>query len=585
MNYVIIVLYCNVIIFNVCWRSELIEKATYIANKEYEYRQVTYIVWGHTDSKYVDVFIKSFLGTVATFQLEKSKGNELRIFQKLIKYKQTVFFATKPEEFEFFLKMVRDKIVASIRVILIVTVPVKSDSVLTKLTKIAWKNDVGFIVILSSDSISNRTALTSYNPFGQGKCDNYKPIRLPDNQSNYFGRNFANFQRCPVRFTALQFPPFFIFETKNGSVTHIGGIDGEVLKLILERLNASMNIVSTAHDGIGVFVNGTATGAFGDLVKGIADTMALAIIQSYERHAVAQLTYVYATLDVVWCAPNRREISAWAKILLPLFTTTTPFLVLSFVVIITSVMLVQRFGVVKEQKESTFLNIVYQTLALFLGQSIDFLTKYWLKNSVFVLWIWFCLIVRVVYQSDLVDGFQRTILEPHLSTLEEAISTVEGYGGVPGFLEFYRNTSIEKNYKILPLNQTPDYIKHIANGKRYLMAVDVLFVKYLNLSLQILDERVTRIPICFFTRPRWPAAEEFNRVVVRVAEAGFVEKILRDHTTLWLSHSNVTDVGSVKPIDFSTVSACFYGLIVMCCICSVVFSLELIFHKYKSTYK
>ncbi|CAH2037232.1 unnamed protein product, partial [Iphiclides podalirius] len=275
------------------------------------------------------------------------------------------------------------------------------------------------------------------------------------------------------------------------------------------------------HGGIGKFVNGTAVGCFADLVDGLTDTMALAIILNYDRHSVAQLTYVYSTLDAVWCAPNRREISAWAKVLLPFYTTITPFLVLSFALFIMSSLLVQRFGIVETKKKPTFISVTYQTLGLFLGQSTKFMTKYWLSNSVYALWIWFCLIVRVVYQSDLVKGFQRTILESPLSTIEEALTTVDGYGGEQGFLEFYRNTSIEKDYQALSLSELPVYIEQIAKGRRFLLAVDALLVKYLNQTVQFLDERITRIPVCFFTRPRWPAADEFNEVIVRIAEAGF----------------------------------------------------------------
>lgn len=582
MKSIIYLFYFKNVFLNGCLGSELIEKALFIADKEFVHRRVTCIVWWHTEIYDVNDFLEKFRGVVATFQPGLAKEKELIKFHKFAQYKQTVFFATKPEEFKFFLNMIKDMIVSTIRVILIITKPVNNDTVLSRFTKTAWENDVGHIIILSFNS-SNKISLTSYIPFSDGKCSNYKPIMLTNNATNYFGRNFQNFQRCPVRFTALQFPPFFIFESENGTVTRVGGIDGEVLKLLLERLNASMDIVSSKdHGGIGNFVNGTATGSFGDLVNGIADTMALSIILNYDRHTVAQLTYVYSMLDVMWCVPNRRKISAWVKVFLPFFTTITPFLILSFVVFIASTTLVHRFETIETRPKLTFTDVVYHAVGLFLGQTIEFMTNYWLTNSVFVLWIWFCLIVRVVYQGNLVDGFQRTILEPHLRTVEEALKSVDGYGGVPGFLEFYRNTSIEKNYQILTLDEMPIYIKQIAEGRRFLLAVDSILVIYLSQTVQFLDEPVTQIPVCFFTRPRWPAAEEFNKVIVNVAEAGFVAKILRDKTTLWLSRSNITNVESVRAIDFLTLSACFYSLFVMCCICTIILAIEIIYSKYRS---
>ncbi|CAG5050022.1 unnamed protein product [Parnassius apollo] len=465
--------------------------------------------------------------------------------------------------------------------VLILTVPVTVNSLLCDVTKVAWKNDVGNIIVINTYAGHNSKTMTTYIPFSQGKCGNYNPITLTESESKYFIRKYKNFQGCPVRITILQYVPYTIFMTNNGRVVHISGIDGNILNLLLERLNASMDIVASAdHGGPGNFTNGSATGSFGDLVNNLADIMAPAIMLHFNRYSAAQISYAYNALHIVWCVPKRREIYAWAKVFLPFYTTTTPLLTLSLLLLIGRVKFVLWLGKTKRSSRRLIRAIVFKILGLLLGQPIKFVTGHWLINSIFVLWIWFCLIVRVVYQSDLIERFEKKVLEPPLNTIEKALSNVEGHGGLSGFIEFYRNTCIEKNYQPLTFKDLPVYIKRVGSGKRFLLGTDVLLIKYYNQEVQIIDDHVIWIPVCFYMRPRWPAANEVKNLIAKVAESGFLDKIKRDYQSKW-SKIKLSNQGNAVPLRLSSLSALFFGLIMWYFACTVVLGIEILYDKYK----
>ncbi|XP_013142937.1 PREDICTED: uncharacterized protein LOC106106824 [Papilio polytes] len=216
---------------------------------------------------------------------------------------------------------------------------------------------------------------------------------------------------------------------------------------------------------------------------------------------------------------------------------------------------------------------------MFLGQPIEFVTENWLANSIFVLWIWFCLVIRVAYQSDLVERFELTILEPRVSTASEALQMVDGHGGFASVKDYFQNTPMEINYQDIKLNETSNYINKIANGTRFLLVTNEILIKYFNPEVRILDERVTSIPACFYMRPRWPAIHEFNKLIERITETGFVNKILSDYIHNSTSRRRLSQTKSPKPLELSILIACFNGLMISYIICAMILVGELYCYK------
>ncbi|XP_013168971.1 PREDICTED: uncharacterized protein LOC106118768 [Papilio xuthus] len=558
--------------FNVsCFQSKLIEKATETINKIFDYKEITCVVWWRTDPENVIGLLENYKGSVVTFALVEPTTYD---FHRLVKYKQTVLFASDPDEFKYFIHAVVNNVVNPISVILIFT-EIVTNNILTELMKLAWQNDIGNFIVISVCG-NNNVTLTTYIPYRDKECGNYSPIILPENK--YFIRKFNNFQKCPIRVTAVNAVIYFVLKADNGTV-HVSGIDGNVLNLVLERVNATMKFIGGNNNrDIEVVLNGSAAGLFGDIINGSADILGPSLLLTKKRYTQAQPLYVYQTLNLVWCLPRRREIYMRIKVLLPFLTSITIFFIFAWISLFILIMLIHKFSSVNPNLKY----VTFRILSMSLGQPIKFVTENWLANSIFVLWIWFCLVIRVAYQSDLVERFELTVLEPRVSTAREALELVDGHGGFASVKDYFNNTPMEMNYKTIRLNETSKYINMIANGKRFLLVTNEILIKYFNPEVQILDERVTSVPTSFYVRPRWPAVYELNKLIERIAETGFVSKILSDYIHDNRVKRNFSQTKTPKPLDMSILLACFNGLLVMYIVCVIIFAIEIYYYKYNT---
>ncbi|XP_068631983.1 uncharacterized protein [Battus philenor] len=572
MNSLFILFLYKILFF---WYVELklIDKSIILANEIFDHRQATCVAWWNSEPDDVNRFLSKFSASVVTCNVtDIAKQTD---FHNFVKYKQTVLFVKNPEEFKYFLNSVIKDVVNPISIILVLTAVEKSNSVLLNLTRLAWKNDISNIIIISANGNNDNVTFTTYLPHSDGKCDNFNPVTLNTNENKHFGRKFKNFQRCPIRITDTQFAPYMVFKTNANNEAYVSGIDGDVLSLVIERLNATIEIVASPPDNDRAITNSRKANAFRNLIDGKAEIMSPKFTLNYKRYILAQVSYVYGSYEIVWCLPESREIYAWAKVFLPFLTNITLLLAFAFITIIITIMIINKFIT----KETQIKKVFFDILGIFFGQPASFITKCRLKNSIYVLWIWFCLIIRVIYHSDLVERFERTIYEPRLTTVNEALDTVEGYGGFLELKEFYRNTSFETNFQAVTLSDYPKYLEQIANGKRFLLATNELFLRYFNYSVHILEERVTSIPVCFLMRPRWPAASELDKLIERVTEAGFVNKIIRQYVEKRSCEAITTEKDIVKPIELSVLGACFYGLLIMYFICTIILVLEILHDK------
>lgn len=552
--------------------SELIEKAVSIVNSAYEKCYLTTVVWGSCDVLKVANFLELYEGTVVNVNMNIDFYSNNTGLQTNALYKQTVFFAADPTEFEYFLKAINNFTTVPIKIILIITNHVHNRADLfMELTKTAWNNDVADIIIVGYEG-NDTIALKSYFPYENGGCGNYTPVNLNNNTTKYFKSKFRNFKGCPIRATLLDFMPYVKLKIENETVLAVGGIDGNMLKLIIDVVNSTMILSSTNHSVISSCQNGTMVGTFNELLSNKADIMAPSVIIVSSRYATSQISYVHYTVKVVWCMPNRQEIYHWLKAILPFVNMSTPLIIIAIFIIFVIIKQVKKIGKSKTPDKGN----LFKMLGVFLGQPVNVCSKHKLVNCLFTFWIWFCLIVRISYQGNLVDGLRKVILEPPIRTLAEALEVVDEVGGMPTFIELYRNTSIENKYNQIKLREIPNYLKEMEAGRRYLIAVDMQQVTFFRRKLQILEERVTSVPACVHMRARWPAAPEISRLIGRLVDSGFIVKIWRDMRHEWsLTNARAENTNTVKSLNIKTLSSCFYGLVVMYLVSFFVLCLEI----------
>ncbi|XP_041978662.1 uncharacterized protein LOC121732761 [Aricia agestis] len=542
--------------------AEYIDDVILVVKKAFQDGHVA-AVWGQAvDPDVITYFLIKYQSPVFTLNISETDTNPTT-------FMQTVFFAKEPYEFHLFLTEINLIIVNPIRIILVLEENTTED--VKAFTETAYTNDIGDIVVVSVDK-QGKTQLSTYFPYDNGMCDDSEPkILNPD--KDLFPRKYKNLHGCPVRVTAVNFIPYVRFNYTNDTVFEIGGFDGRFVRHIIGRMNATIKIVVPQNYSD---INATTTESFTALVEDIADVMIPSVLVTMERYQSSQISYIYDTLDLVWCIPKRQEIYQWVKVLLPFYNYYTLIIIVSFVMFFISIKLIRKYTRYRYTRSITF-----GLYGLFFTQAIKFRTGSWLVNCLLILWVWFSFIVRIAYQGELIEGLSHSILEPATETVKEALKIVDEVVGLDSYIEFYRNTSIEERFKSIALSEVKDYVEEISKGKKSMLVLDDMLVKLYGYEVQVLNEKVANAPDCIFMRPRWPAAKEVHRRIVESAEAGLVSKITSQSRFGWVFKYNSTRIPrKYTPLDMMTLSSCFYGLMVMWITCFLILLLEISKNKY-----
>uniref|UniRef100_A0AAU6NDQ3 IR7d.3 n=1 Tax=Mythimna loreyi TaxID=667449 RepID=A0AAU6NDQ3_9NEOP len=579
-NIVKILTLLHILMFSSCSATlKLIKTAVNISSTYYNRHFTTTVIWKLNDSKYVNEYLINYPGVVVLSPWSTYNDSKIRNINETVGFKQTIYFANDLYDYEIIMQLINEVIRFPIRFMLVLENPAKSTAELSAFIEVTAKNDQADLVLISANEFGEVT-LSTFFPYSDGCCANYTPITLKYGD-NMFPKKFSNFYQCPIRTALLEYFPYVTVTMENGTITSVGGYDGKVLMIILKKLNASLEVTSAYNNSVfGSYVNGTATGSIGDLATEKADILIPADILTEKRYTVTLPSHTYHTVDIRWVGRRQREISDWLKFIVPDKTNFTYLHGLVFISFVSVAMLVRKCKPLVTKASN---GILYQSFIILLGQTAKFVTKSWLLNSLFVLWIWFCIFFRMDYQADLFDALQTLDLEPPFESIEDAVTKVDGYGGVEVVVEYYKDTPLERNYKVIPMNELRTYIRRIFEGENFLLATDVALVRSLDPYIQILKKRISATGASFYMRPGWPAAKDVDDIIFSLVEAGFIENLLNDENNQkWIfNRKNKNDSHNPAGLSLAKLSTLFYGLALMWVICFGVLLVEIKHYKNK----
>ncbi|XP_073945497.1 uncharacterized protein [Choristoneura fumiferana] len=543
--------------------SKLSDKASYISNSEFEFRVQLSVVWCRSDPGDVTAFLTKYQGSVKTIYIDALIDNQTIAFQ------QAILFITTYHEFLYFVDKMDTKIIVPSKVIVILS-SLKTESVLNLITETAWEHDIADLIILNSEDAGQTVEMFTYFPYSSSNgCGNTSAVKMDLIKSNFYPRKFNNFHGCEVNISGRTVFPYFICTNNTEAAGDNGGIFKKWLTILFGCLNTTLNWMCAGE------VKGDSDGPGFELIHKKYDVYASIFLDENFIIEVLSLPILYFC-EIAWCGPPQREIYAWAKVIFPMISNITALLGITLFMLAVVLKVIHRIESYKGNKKSP--QIVWTTLAIFLGQQANYVSKSFLMNLLFLLWIWFSLIVGLIYQGELVRGLQTQHLEPRFGTLENAIKLLDGYGGSRLMKYYQKGTSIEENFEVLPYETVVSYIPEIANGKRFLVATDKLRMKGYT-SLQFLDKSVIHLPLAPIVRPRWGAIVELESLTLRSAESGLSEKLFRDlyvELTKQVVHSSSQQWSTVS-LDLVTLSTCFYGLAIMYILCFVIFCIEIVY--------
>lgn len=542
--------------------SKLTDEASYISNVEFEFRHELSVVWSHSDPEDITAFLSKYQGSIKTIYTDKLIDNHT------ISFRQAVLFVTTYDEFLYFVNKMNTKVLYPSKVIVILTSLNTEQVILNSITELAWENDIADLIILNSEDTEKAVDIFTYFPYSSNGCVNTSAVKMDPIKSQFYPRKFNNFHGCDVTISGRTVYPYFMC-TNNNQTSIADGIYKKKLTILFGCLNTTLNWKCAEE------ATRQSNDPSNELIKKEYDVYANIFIDEENVIAVPSLPVLFFC-EITWCGPPQREIYAWAKVIFPMISNITALLGITFLVLAVVLKVVYKIESYKGKYKSP--QIVWSTLAIFLGQQAKYVSRSLLMNLLFLLWIWFSLIVGLIYQGELVRGLQTQHLEPRFGNLENAIKLLDGYGGSQLMKFYQKGTPIEENFQVLPYHTAVSYIPEIAKGRRFLIATDKLRMKgYTN--LQFLDKSIIHLPTASVVRPRWGAVVELNSLTLRLAESGLFEKLFSDlyvEITKQIVHSSPQQWNTVS-LDLITLSTCFYGLAIMYLVCFVIFCGEIFY--------
>ncbi|XP_059051875.1 uncharacterized protein LOC131846557 [Achroia grisella] len=560
----------------------LIDTAVDIAHSIFYNNSVTAVIWCQVNCDDVTIFLSKYQGV--TYRAPLDINNKIREIKISLDYKQVVLFISESNEFEIYLKLIYEIMVVSIQVILVLT---SEDVNIREITNIAWKYDVTDVFILTNKQKKGK--IFTYFPYTNGICGNTAPVSLNNvtDIKSALANKFENFQGCPIRITLVYINPYLTYDIINGSVTSISGTEADLPYILSDILNASLEFFPTSLSINTVY--SIDTEYFLRLRHRTSDMIIPNTVLDIKRFQLAQISYVYNFKTYYWIGPPRRKIETWTKILNAFFINSVSlFFWAAFLIFVALIKFISNVHSLGYQNES---NVFIKSYSMFLGQETKFKNTSALITSLFIMWVWFCVVMRLVFQADLTSGLQKVLLEPPLTSMETAVDVVDGYGGGLLYKRMLAGTKLEKNYQAIDMTGNYSCLQNIAKGKRFIAFADKLVVDLMNLrtDIQYVGRPMYATPACVYMRPGWPAAKKIDEVIQRAIEVGFVVKATKDKQRmnmiqLYFREDDINKATGQQPLSLNDFKGFMFILLTLMCLCIVVFIIELTYHIIQTKY-
>ncbi|XP_053699476.1 uncharacterized protein LOC128746453 [Sabethes cyaneus] len=314
----------------------------------------------------------------------------------------------------------------------------------------------------------SRVEIWTYFPYAKPYCGSVKPVLLrsftpgsTESHLDLFPAKTSSFKGCPLKVGAFQSNPFMIFEDDDDASSGISGIEGDLLKLLAEKLDFTISIVVPPNNTMWGQVDGeNSTGIIQLILDEEVDLGLSSLGLAQERIAILKPGVAHHVTRTVFVVPAGREFTSFEKLFGPLATDSWILIGAFTLVGLAVIGIVGVFsGEIQNFVYGRGVSTPYLNLfGTFFGYSITRLPGRNFARTILFLYIWFTMVLRSVYQGSLFKCLQNSHRYAPMSTLAE----IERSSGLIYTIPFYRDhylihvPSVMPRVRLLPL--VPDTI-------------------------------------------------------------------------------------------------------------------------------
>lgn len=516
--------------------------AAKIANYNYEWRFDTVVLFHLLSSFHVKEFLTEYDKSVIVRRSKYLPPPRYRSTQ----VPQFVIYGEDIGELMDFLQFLMDKAYdCSAKYILICTSPDLEECDENLLFEMLARLFISNVVFLKLHNGNVPMAYTYY-PFLPGKCWHHEPVTLavqfecPYDQcyKSQFPQKFNNLYKCKFIVSTMEQAPFMIFKNNSDGTREITGSDGDILRLVVSMLNATL-VVLTPVEGKdwGRFENNTWTGSLGQVFKNKAHASMCSAPLTSIKYDNFRISSCYDSLDLVWIAAMPKLRPSWENLLRPLdfyIRITLVFLFMGIVLLNTFIR-TKLWNILRKVFKIAPLksNLLFYSWILFLGMPVTRVPTRVAFRTLLCTWIWFCVIVRNVYQGALIGSLKLRVAENNIKNLQEVLKNGYPYGGLPSLREYYvDNPKVYNRWTPLMYDKAREKMLRVTDGSSdFVIALSREYViEHLlhyngRRQVQIIPEKIANIPVVMFFKKDSHFEYPVSRYITVVVEGGFSQQL------------------------------------------------------------
>ncbi|XP_053699480.1 uncharacterized protein LOC128746457 [Sabethes cyaneus] len=374
--------------------------------------------------------------------------------------------------------------------------------------------------------------------------------------------------------------------------SQLSGVEGNMLTEIAQRLNFSLHVVQM-DDAVKwgtIYGNDTTSGAVKMVLEETVNLTVGSFSMRAERLALMKPSVSYYTIRVIFTVPPGRPYSAFEKLFHPFSTLT--WMMISIVLLFGfAIIFVLKLSPVSVRHfvygRTVLMPALNMVIIFFGGPSTSRTPGRNFARTLLFLWLYYCLVMRSLYQSSLFEYLQQKKNYTHLDSLRKLEAERIPYWMSTGAVLFVSGLKYVLKRTTFIANRNELFIEAFHRQSTNELRVAILAtydrVAYYNSRhykraiVHVVKDTVLRQPICLYFPKKSCLAKVFDAEIENIQMSGLFDYWLHQY----VSDRFITPTArySQPPPAMLTnehLLGCYQTLLVLLGMAGVVFLLELL---------
>ncbi|XP_072939889.1 uncharacterized protein [Epargyreus clarus] len=456
----------------------------------------------------------------------------------------------------------------------------------TDAVNILWNHNIINVVVINYDRKHDK--LNGFTYFHPEDCHNPRPSTLKNWESclmnvprkcrGVYVPKLKNLHGCPIVVSTFKQVPYMNITSDGIPI----GADGDLLRIIAEKMNFNLRMM-TPRIGFGwgkLEENGTWTGSLADVYHGWANFSMTSASITMSRYATFQMSIDYTIVTVAWVTHPSEIQSASLKLLRPLQANVRIALCISFIIVVVIRMFLtsELLSSLRRELNVTIPDgVIFHAWALCMGLPVGSFPTNKALLCLSIFWIWYCFLIRTLYQVYLINSLKTDVYTPEFDTLEEAIESSYPLGGGLALRDYYiDNALVYDGWVNVESNEIYPKMVKLSQGLKFVLAMNLdtakmFLIRNSDKSLHILPQVIARSPTVLFYKKYSPLDTSLSIILTRLRESGIIQYIYLNNTGKNVfEDSTDTDI----PISMGHYTGCYAILLTGWLLSTICFIIE-----------